>query len=92
MNLVQFPDAVQNGLFFFLSFCLCQLPFESDSFIAQLSVFHINGSLVPTVKPFLKFCHIFVELIEIDIGKHRTDDAALRCSFGAVGYPPCILH
>ena len=31
-------------------------------------VFHIDGSLVPTVKPFLVFSHIFVELVEIDIG------------------------
>ena len=58
-------------------FAFCQLSFESDSLIAQLAVFHIDGSLVPTVKPFLKLCHIFVELVEIDIGENRTNDAAL---------------
>ena len=66
--LIQFPDAFQKGLLFFLRLCLCQLPFESDSLCAQLMVFHIDGSLVPTVKPFLVFSHIFVELVEIDIG------------------------
>ena len=77
MNLVQFPDAFQKGLLFFLRLRLCQLSFESDSLIAQLTVFHIDGSLVPTVKPFLVFGHILVELVEVDIGKNGTDDAAL---------------
>ena len=65
-------------MLFFLGLCLCQLPFESDSFIAQFSVLHIDGSLVPTVKPFLEICHVLVELVEIDIGKNGTNDAALR--------------
>ena len=78
MYLIQFPDAFQKGLLFFLGLRLCQLSFESDSLIAQLAVFHIDGSLVPTVKQFLVFGHMLVELVEIDIGKYGADDAALR--------------
>ena len=78
-------------MLFILGLCLCQLSFESDSLIAQLAVFHINGSLVPTVKPLLKLGHIFVELVEIDIGKNRTDDAALRSAAVAL-VQLAILH
>ena len=65
-------------MLFFLGACFCQLFLESDSFVAQLQIFRVVGSLIPTVKPFLEFRHILVELVKVDVGKNGTDDAALR--------------